>query len=43
MCACPTKCQANAVGEEHLRQWHVINVHKYVLLGKEFGTKGIIY
>jgi len=39
MCTCPTKSSprgANAVGMEYLQTWHVLNVHKYVLLGKEF-------
>ena len=29
---------ANAVGEERLLTWHVLRVHKCVLLGKEFRT-----
>ena len=31
MCTCPTKFGhrgANAVGEEHLRTWHVLNAHE---------------
>jgi len=39
MRTCPTKSAsrgANAVGEEHLQMWHVLNVHKCVLLGEEF-------
>jgi len=42
MCTCPTKSGprgANAVGEEHLQMWHVLNVHQCVSLGKEFRTK----
>jgi len=34
MCTCPTKSGprgVNAVGEEHVRMWHVLNVHKCVL------------
>jgi len=39
MCTYPTKSilrGANTVGEEHLQTWHMLNVHKCVLLGKEF-------
>jgi len=39
MYACPTKPGprgANDVGEQHVQMWHVLNVHKCVLLGKEF-------
>ena len=38
MCVCPTKSVpwgVNAMGEEHLQKWHVLNVHKWALLGKE--------
>jgi len=38
---CPTKSGlsgANSRGEEHLQTWHMFNVHKFVLLGKEFRT-----
>jgi len=24
------------MGEQHLQRWHVLNVHKCVLLGKKF-------
>ena len=44
MCTCPPKSGprgANVVGAEHPRMWHVLNVHKCVLLGKEFGLKGL--
>jgi len=38
MYTCPTQSGprgANAVGEKHLQKWHVLNVHKcLVLLGK---------
>jgi len=26
--------EENAMGEQHLQRWHVLNVHKCVLLGK---------
>ena len=42
MCSCSTKSGtrgANAVGEEHLQMWHVLNTHKCVLLGKEFSVQ----
>jgi len=41
MYTCPTKSGprgVNTVGGEHLRMWHVLNVHKSELLEKEFGA-----
>ena len=41
--ACPTKSGprgANTVVEQHLQRWHVLNVHKCVLLGKLKGLQG---
>ena len=32
-----------AVGEQHLWTWHVPNLHKCVLLGKEFMVEGVSY
>ena len=43
MCTCPTKSgprEVNTVGEEHQQTWHVLNVHKCVLLGKNSGLQG---
>jgi len=36
----PTKSgsRVNAVGEEHQQMWHMLNAHRCVLLGKEFGA-----
>ena len=44
MCACPTKSSPrglNTVEEQQLQMWHVLNIHKCVLLGKEFRVKGL--
>jgi len=38
MSICPTKSGpigANTVEEEHLRMWHLLNVHECVLLEKD--------
>ena len=48
MCTCSTKSGprgAKAVGEEHLRTWHVLNVHKCMCtFGKRIqGLKGIFF
>ena len=43
MCACVTKSglrEANAVGEEHLQTWHVLNVHKCTVEGNNSWLKG---
>jgi len=45
MCACPTKSGlrgANAVGEEHLQMWHVLNVHKCTVGETIHGLKGFL-
>ena len=34
--------EANAVGEEHLQTWHVLNVHKCTVGETIHGSKGFI-
>jgi len=46
MCACPTKSGlrgANAVGEEHLQMWHVLNVYKCTVGEAIHGLKVFFY